>query len=192
MWRTVCSTMVVGALLLVTDAGVAAPPVFSADVSGIELAPQSIAGAAIFLFFVEGEIDGQFRRGLGWIAVNHELLPEAEGESSAITGGSGAIWVGLRRYEVAVTGGELILFDAKDPDIFDDAFVANMTVAISRRGESGEHLFMGLLDHEPFPPTIEGPLGPPVVEEVPEEEMPFEEGPVEELPTKSAEPLLAG
>ncbi|MGD9856293.1 MAG: hypothetical protein AB7U20_15215 [Planctomycetaceae bacterium] len=159
MSRCACLFVVMAALLAVPSTLAAAPPALNVQVGGLELLPQSLFGAALFLFEVRGEVDGAQRRGWGWVAVNHEPLPEAEMDSSFIVGGEGAIYIGLRAYDIEINGGLLTLTDLKDPAIFDDAFEVLMDATISRRGQSAAHLFAGELDHEPFPPTIIGQLG---------------------------------
>lgn len=138
----------------------AAPPALVGKVTGIELLPQSLFGSALFIFEYKGTVDGKSRSGLGWISVNHEPLPDSLGETAAITGGEGAILVGLTRVRVDVNGGLLTLTDLKDSARFDDEFAVQLNVDLSRRGETATHVFSGALDHEPFPPTIEGSLGP--------------------------------
>jgi hypothetical protein len=157
--------MVLVALWILANTSAAAPPAFEdVEVGGIELLPQSLFGAALFIFEVDGRIDGRPRSGWGWIAVNHVPLEEIENFETDILGGEGEIWIGLRRYEVHVTGGELVLLDSKDPAIFDDLFAVRIEADLCRRAffwtplECAPHVFEGLLDHEPFPPTIGGVL----------------------------------
>lgn len=158
MTRRAC--LIAAALLVVPSVSVAAPPVLRVQVGGLELLPQSLFGAALFIFEVRGEVDGVERRGYGWVAVNHQPLPETEGASAFIVGGEGEIYVGFRVYEVNVKGGLLTLTDIKDPATFDDEFSVLMDVDMTRRGQTAAHRFAGVLDHEPFPPTIFGVLGP--------------------------------
>lgn len=160
MFRRICLSSVLIALLASVNAAVAAPPSFEGAINGRELLPQSLFGAALFVFEYRGLVDGRQRRGWGWIAVNHEELPAGEGETALIAGGEGEIFVGFRRYDVDVNGGLLTLTDIKDPDVFDDVFGVQLSVDICRRGECAEHLFDGELNHEPFIPTIIGGMTP--------------------------------
>ncbi len=149
------------ALCLASQPAVAAPPVFDGGIDGLELAAQSTAGAAIFIFGYEGPVNGRTRHGWGWIAVNHEELPGDAGESSAITGGVGEIYIGFIRYQVSVTGGLLTLTNHNDPDVFDDDFDVVMNVGICNFfGQCGAHAFAGELSHVPLIPTIRGALLP--------------------------------
>ncbi|MGD9858251.1 MAG: hypothetical protein AB7U20_25195 [Planctomycetaceae bacterium] len=91
MSRSACLIFAIAALLAVSSMSVAAPPALYVQVGGLELLPQSLFGAALFIFEVRGEVDGVQRRGWGWVAVNHKPLPAGEGDSSLIVGGQGAI-----------------------------------------------------------------------------------------------------
>lgn len=138
----------------------AAPPVVSGQINGVELAPQYLFGSAVFVFQFRGTLDGRQKSGFGWVSVNHEELPTELGESSAITGGEGELLIGLTRLNVDVTGGSLTLIDPNNPNVFDDVFGVEMDVNICRNGQCAAHVFQGPLDHDPFPPTIKGSLGP--------------------------------
>lgn len=149
------------ALFAPVRSSLAAPPVFDGGIAGLELAPQSIAGAAIFIFEYRGQVNGRSRSGWGWIAVNHDELPAAEGDSAVIFGGVGEIYIGLQRFKVNVNGGFLTLIDLNDPDVFDDDFGVFLSVDIANLfKQSREHEFDGVLSHEPLIPTIVGALAP--------------------------------
>jgi len=140
----------------------AAEPKFTGKISGLELAPQSVAGAAIFLFAYAGDVNGRVQKGIGWIAVKHDELPnELTDPPAAILGGTGEIYLGLRRFDIKVTGGSLELTDLNDPDVFDDDFSVSISVDIRNLlGQSGAHTFDGELSHVPPVPTIVGTLIP--------------------------------
>ncbi len=158
--RSVLSVVSV-ALLLQAVPATAAGPRLDGEISGIELAPQSLVGAAVFIFDYEGLVDGRMRRGWGWVAVNHEDLPVVEGESSLIVGGFGAIHVGLQRFDIEVNFGSLTLTNINDPSEFDEDYEVLLSVDIRRFfGPPREHAFAGLLSHVPFPPIILGDLMP--------------------------------
>jgi hypothetical protein len=159
MARRFCLMLALVTVSLATGPAKAAPPVVVGTISGFELAPQYLFGSAVFLIQFRGTLDGRSRTGIGLVSINHEALPTEVGGSSAIIAGDGTLVVGLTRLEVQVTGGLLTLVDTKDPDVFDDAFEVSMNLNLCNRSGCGAHVFQGLLDHEPFPPTIKGTLG---------------------------------
>lgn len=149
------------ALALVLAAGWhsahAGKPVLKGEISGIELAPQSIAGEAIFVFDYHGWVNGRLRWGWGWMGVKHEPLDEL----SEILGGEGEIYVGFQRFSVTVDGGFLKLIDENNPLIFDDDFGVMLFAHIRDLwGRSNAHVFKGVLSHAVFPPEIDGDLCP--------------------------------
>lgn len=149
------------ALFLQVRPAVAAAPQLDGHVSGIELAPQSLLGAALFVFDYHGFVNGKFRKGWGWMAVTHEDLPTDLYASSDITGGFGEIYIGFRRFDVEVNEGTLTLVDDHGTAAFDDDFEVLLSADISNFfGQTAAHDFEGLLSHEPFPPTIIGDLMP--------------------------------
>jgi hypothetical protein len=160
--RFVCSLlMVMGFAWFVPDTSCAAAPRMDGAIGGIELAPQSLVGAAVFVFEYHGVVNGKSRKGWGWVAVTHEDLPTDLFESSSITGGFGEIYIGLRRFDVEVYSGLLTLVDDHDTATFDDDFQVEFSVEISNVfGQAAAHGFEGLLSHVPFPPTIDGELMP--------------------------------
>jgi hypothetical protein len=148
-------------LLVSTGSASAAPPAFDGRITGIEVASQEMVGAAVFVFEYEGLVDGKIRRGLGWIAVNHQPLQEVLGGQSLILGGTGEIVVGLKRFDIEVNGGLLTNIDPGDPNVFDDVFSVQLSVNIRNpQGQRAEHTFEGVLSHETLIPTIAGDLSP--------------------------------
>jgi hypothetical protein len=146
-------------LLVPLSSASAAAPRLDGLVTGVELASQAMVGAAVFVFEFEGLLDGKARSGWGWVAVNHEELPDVVGETALIVGGVGEIFIGTRRFDVDVNGGLLALTDPGDPDVFDDVFGLLLSVDIcNRQGQCRAHTFEGALSHETFIPTIAGEL----------------------------------
>jgi hypothetical protein len=116
-------------------------------VSGRELCPQSVCGAAIFVAGFAGQIDGRPAGGLAFGGIQHEPLPEV-GNFAAITGGRWSIRTLRRTLEGDVAGGTLYNIDGTRY-----AVVMSMTIT---DGGAGEATFKAILDHGPFPPTIQG------------------------------------
>jgi len=143
------SAVIVFAMLGSSSARAASVPFVQGDVSGIELCPQFICGAAIFV----GAFDGQ----VGWnrwafgtvaVAVTHDPLP-APGACAAITGGVWEMRVGLRRISGFVQGQLCANFD----NTFD---VETVLTIVS--GGFGQIEFLGLLDHNFLIPRISGTM----------------------------------
>jgi hypothetical protein len=126
-------------------------PVIDARTFGIELCPQSICGAAIFVGILHGQV-GANPHAIGTfaVAVNHGPLPVAEGDFTPITGGGFEIKVGFRRLRGAVTEGVIV-------NNGDNTFTVKAKLEITSGG-GGSLVYLGVLDHNVFPPTIAGTL----------------------------------
>ena len=123
-------------------------PFIDVDTFGLELCPQSICGAAIFVGVLHGQV-GINPHALGTysVAITHDPLPEPLNAAS-LTGGVFEFRVGLRRIRGVVAGG--LLFNNGD-----NTFTVRAVLAILSGG-SGTVTFTGLLDHNVFPPTVAG------------------------------------
>jgi hypothetical protein len=122
-------------------------PVIRGNVSGLELCPQSICGAAVFVGLFHGQV-GFVRNALGLmaVAVHHQTLPDVAGQCANITDGVWELRVGLRRFS-GQTAGELC---------YNGDNTYNVAVVLSLGG--GTMTFTGVLDHNVFPPTIIGAI----------------------------------
>ena len=145
------------ALLLATVPVAADAPFVQGGIAGIELCPQSICGVAIFVGEFEGSIDGGLpRHGIFLAGINHEPeLPDEDGESIAITGGSFVIRLPFRtpiRGVVDRVGGTL----TKNEN--EETFAVAMPLHVLSPDGLVAGTFLGTLSHEVFPPTIVGPL----------------------------------
>jgi len=148
MRRAVWLSAVVTLLFLSTGSTRAASwPQVQGRVSGLELCPQSICGAAVFVGIYQGQF-GWNRHALGVVAVavNHTPLPEPGG-TAIITGGLWNMRVGLRQLSGPVEG---FLVNNGDETF---AVITELTIA---SGGIGSIAFEGILDHNVFPPTIKG------------------------------------
>lgn len=157
MSRRATSVALFVAVLSASSTLYGAPPALNVRVAGLELAPQSLAGAAIFVFQVDGEVNGRQRHGLGWIAVRHDALPEMEGDTANVIVGKGAVYLGFRRYDVEVTGGQLVLTDAKKPEVFDDEFQVGLDVNICLGRDLRSPSFHGNTRSRALPPDNHRP-----------------------------------
>jgi hypothetical protein len=124
-------------------------PPLSGAVHGIELCQQSVCGAAIFVGVFQGRV-GINPKALGTIAVqvHHEPLP-LPGHHAAITDGSWQFLSGFRLITGGVTGDLFALNDKQ--------FIVTVTLSLEHGG-IGDVSFVGLLDHNFFPPTIDGTI----------------------------------
>jgi hypothetical protein len=153
------SALLVGLFTLVSltaNPAVAASPRVNGTIAGIEICPQSVCGAAVFLFDFRGELNDRPARGFGWFAIVHQDLPAPDAKSDILYG-TGVLTIGLHRLEIGVIGGHLYgaeLIDMVGSDVFG---VDAGLVIWNRRGQWRLHVFEnGLLDHETLIPTIEG------------------------------------
>jgi hypothetical protein len=141
-------TLLVIALLFATIP-VAADSLLQGDIDGIELCPQSLCGLAVFAGGFDGSINGAPRHGVFLAGITHDpQLPDENGESVAITGGSFLIRVPFRTVQGAVLGGSLTSNG-------DQTFDVEMVLFV--RG-GGLESFVGTLRHDVFPPTIAGTI----------------------------------
>lgn len=122
-------------------------PALSGQVAGIELCPQFICGFALFVGQFEGELNSRDASGAFAGAITHEPLPDVFG-SASLTGGSWTITANRRVIQGHVSGGTIFNIDGT-------RFCVEMQMEITSGGRGQLH-FTGLLDHDPFPPTIGG------------------------------------
>lgn len=154
--RYACHIGLLAVLLSQAHAAEAAAPSLVGEIDGIELLPQTRWNGAIFLF--EFRPDDGSRSGWGWIEVYHDPLPPPD-DFSDIVGGNGEIWVGWRRYEIGIVGGELVGWDAAglDDDVYGVGILADVC---QRRRGCTPHEFLGWLSHQTFIPRIFGSIQP--------------------------------
>jgi hypothetical protein len=123
-------------------------PKIQGVVSGLELCPQAWCGVAIFAGFFHGQVGFNPNAiGVITVAVNHEDLPLVENTCSAITGGSWTLRVGLRRFTGSATG--LLCYNGGN------TWGVHVTMEFESGG-TGTSTFHGTLNHNFFPPTIDG------------------------------------
>ena len=119
-----------------------------ANAFGIELCPESICGSAIFTGILSGTVAGvNTRLGSFIVSVLHDDLGPNPGDIASInSGGAFQLRAGLRTIRGTITGGQLVTNG-------DGTFNVLMQL-VSSTGQS--FLFVGVLSHNTFPPTIVG------------------------------------
>jgi hypothetical protein len=147
MQRVFLSTIFAGLLAASINLSAQSRPAVVGSVAGIELCPQSFCGFALFVGGFEGEINSRDAAGTFVGAITHEPLPGLY-QSADLTGGQWTITANRRILQGAVTGGKIYNIDGT-------RFCVEMTMAVTDGGR-GQLYFTGLLDHNPFPPTIGG------------------------------------
>lgn len=136
------------------------PPV-AGNLQGLELAQQTDAHPAVFVGVFQGTVDGKLAFGTWATGVHHETpLPDATGQSIALTGGQWGmrVWV-LRGFWLrrVFLGGEItgrLTFEETD------MFSVNGEMTITDGGV-GPIEFELRLDHTVFPPAVSGALSQP-------------------------------
>jgi hypothetical protein len=130
----------------------ASAPVIQGDVFGVELCPQSVCGAAIFVAVFHGQIGGNPNAvATVAVAVTHDDLPDP-GQFAAITGGVWELKTIWRRFRGLVVPFAMGLFNNGN-----NTYTVRAPLVLVGGG-AGVLSFEGLLDHNVFPPTIRGRL----------------------------------
>ena len=119
----------------------------SGKIAGVELCPQMVCGAAIFIGRFDGALDGTADRGSWWVAIRHEDLPEP-GARANITDGVWGMSVGEHTLRGVITAGSIL-------NNGDGTFVVTPQLDIREGGEGALSLSI-VLDHGPFPPLVQG------------------------------------
>lgn len=129
----------------------------SGAVSGRELCEQAVCGSAIFAAVFAGQIDGRPAVGLALGSIVHQSpLPQVVGDCVAIFGGRWSISTLRRTLAGSVE-------DEDGPGEQDGTicymgglqFEVKLTMKIDQGGSGKAHLRV-ILDHGPFPPTVQG------------------------------------
>ncbi len=152
MKRRFCLLAMLAVLSIAVAPAKAATPAVEGEISGVEVCPQAICGAAIFTGTFKGTVGGNPTAGFFWVAVNHEPLP-TPGSTAAILSGRWNIATPRRAFSGPVLGGTI--FNSGD-----NTFKIDTALKITRGG-SGLIDVSGLLNHNEFPPTIEATLFQP-------------------------------
>ena len=129
----------------------ASTPVINVRTYGLELCSQAMCGAAIFSGFIFGRVGlNPYALGTFIVAVNHDpVLPDDPGEVINLTGGAFEFRVGLRKITGVIQPGGTLTYNGGD------TFTIDATL-VFLSGASGTANYVGILDHNVFPPTVVG------------------------------------
>ena len=130
----------------------ASSPTITGEISGVELCPEIACGAAIFTGTFQGAVGNKPTPGFFWVAVQHKTLPTA-GNSSPIFGGKWSLSTFWGKFDGTVLGGSI-------SNNGNNTFSVSVTLEL-KSGGKGELLGEALLNHNDFPPTVEGKLFQP-------------------------------
>jgi hypothetical protein len=147
MRRVFFSTIFAGLLAASITLSAQSRPAIEGSIAGLELCPQSFCGFALFVGGFQGELNSREATGSFVGAITHEPLPDVFG-SADLTGGQWTITANRRVLKGTVAGGQIYNIDGT-------RFCIEMTMEVTDGGR-GQLYFTGLLDHNPFPPTIGG------------------------------------
>jgi hypothetical protein len=152
MQRYFCQLGIVVLFLIAVQPVRASSPTIAGEISGVELCPETACGAAIFTGTFQGTVGNKPTPGFFWVAVQHETLPTA-GNASPIFGGKWSLSTFWGKFDGTVLGGS----------IFNDGNnTFNVSVSLElKSGGTGGLLGAAVLDHNDFPPTVEGKLFQP-------------------------------
>jgi hypothetical protein len=139
--------------LLTAQPGIASQPVLSGHLEGVELCAQFQCGVAVFVGQFKGQVNNQRGKGGFLVLVNHQALPAPEQPPAAIIGGEWNLRAGVHLLQGDVVKGTIV-------NNGNNTFTLTATLQVA--GGSGETVFTGILDHNDFPPTVEGDLAQPL------------------------------
>jgi hypothetical protein len=152
MKQWLCQLGVVALFLIAVQPVRASNPTIAGEISGIELCPEIACGAAIFNGTFQGTVGNKPTPGFFWVAAQHEALPAA-GNSSPIFGGKWSLSTFWGKFGGTVLGGSIF-------NNGNNTFNVSVTLEL-KSGGNGQLLGAVVLDHNDFPPTVEGKLSQP-------------------------------
>lgn len=153
MKHKILSVLAVSLFLLASVPALrASDPFIAGNVYGVELCPQDLCGHAIFVGLFGGRIGRRYQFGVVGVGVTHDELPNP-GFGSDITGGVWQLRTRLHEIRGEVLDGGRICNNG------DNTYTVTAQLRITEGG-SGTLYASVLLDHNVFPPTIQGFMQP--------------------------------
>jgi hypothetical protein len=136
-------------LLSAAQLAVASEPAITGHIEGVELCPQFVCGAAVFVGTFKGNVDKRRANGGFFVSVNHEPLPGAL-QFAEITGGEWFLRANLHFFRGDVLNGTIF-------NNGDNTFTIETVLQVTSGG-SGEIIAKVHLDHNVIPFTVDGDL----------------------------------
>jgi hypothetical protein len=152
MKQRLCQLGVVALFLMAVQQVGASNPTITGEISGVELCPETACGAAVFTGTFQGTVGDRPTPGFFWVAVQHETLPAA-GNSSPIFAGKWSVSTFWGKFDGTVLGGSIF-------NNGNNTFNVSVTLEL-KSGGTGELFGAAVLNHNDFPPTVEGKLFQP-------------------------------
>jgi len=145
---------VVIVFLLTAQHVIASQPVLTGHLEGVELCAQFQCGVAVFVGQFKGQVNDNRDKGGFLVFVNHqEPLPANKGQTVSITGGEWSLRAGVNLLQGDVLQGTIM-------NNGNNTFTVSAVLQVAEGG-TGEIVFTGILDHNDFPPTVDGDLAQP-------------------------------
>lgn len=127
-------------------------PSITGRISGVELCPQSVCGEAVFSGSFSGRVDHAPTYGVFWVGATWSGdLSTTVGGTTDITGGTWMINTQEGIFSGTIENGGVLTY------IGHNKYDVNLTMDVASGG-TGTLTFDGVLDHNPFPPTITGKI----------------------------------
>jgi hypothetical protein len=140
--------------LIAAEPANASRPTIEGEISGVELCPEAVCGAAIFTGTFQGEVGNDSTPGFFWASVQHETLPlDPKQPPAAVLGGKWSLSTLRGQFSGSVIDGVITNNGG-------NTFTVQLTLQL-KRGGRGRLLADVLLDHNEFPPIAEGELFQP-------------------------------
>jgi len=143
---------IISIFLLIAEDGIASQPAVTGHLEGVELCAQFQCGVAAFVGKFNGQLNNKRGKGGFLVFINHQALPQP-GQAANITRGEWSLRAGVDLLQGDILSGTLL-------NNGDNTFTVRVLMQVSDGG-IGEVVFTGVLDHNDFPPTIDGELTQP-------------------------------
>ena len=128
---------------------IASEPAITGNIEGVELCPEFVCGAAVFVGKFKGQVDDDRAKGGFFVSVNHDPLPGPL-EFATITGGEWFLRAKEHFFRGDVLNGTIL-------NNGDNTFTVEAVLQVTS-GASGEIIAKVQLDHNVVPFTVDGDL----------------------------------
>jgi hypothetical protein len=152
MKRYLCQLVVVALFWIAVQPVRASSPTIAGEISGVELCPETACGAAIFTGTFQGTVGNKPTPGFFWVAVQHDTLP-TPGNAAPIFSGKWSLSTFWGKFGGMVLKGSIF-------NNGNNTFTVSVALELAS-GEASQLLGEAVLNHNDFPPTVEGKLFQP-------------------------------